>query len=158
MAVGFDLNEQRNRMIGIIGSGSWATALVKILLEKKDCSINWWVRNPEVRQSLASVGYNPRRLPDLKLDSSRMNLSSDLAATVAASDLLLLAVPSAYLGQTLATLPKKAYSGKRFISAVKGTIPDCCMSVSNYLEQMLYTFCILLLIKNKQYNYYQHDI
>lgn len=124
-------------MIGIIGSGSWATALVKILLEKGNCRVNWWVRNDDARQSLSTTGHNSRRLSNLTLDPTRLNLSGNLAETVSASDLLLLAVPSAYLGQTLATLPVDAYRGKRFISAVKGTIPDCCMSVSDYLEQTL---------------------
>ncbi|MBP5341337.1 MAG: NAD(P)-binding domain-containing protein [Bacteroidales bacterium] len=132
------MNEHKNRMIGVIGSGSWATALVKILLEKKGFSINWWVRNAEARQSLASTGHNSRRLSELYLDPSRLNLSGELAEIVSSSDLLLLAVPSAYLGQTLFSLSAKDYEGKRFVSAVKGTIPDCCMSISDYLEQVLH--------------------
>lgn len=121
-------------MIGIIGSGSWATALVKILLEEKTRTLNWWVRNDETRHSIATTGHNSHHLPSLTLDPSRITLNGDLATVVAKSDLLLLAVPSAYIGDVLSQLPNQAYRGKRFISAIKGTIPDCCSSVSYHLE------------------------
>lgn len=124
-------------MIGVIGSGSWATALVKILLEKKDRTLNWWVRNDETRRSIAETGHNSHHLPSLTLDPSRVNLSGELTSVVTDSDVLLLAVPSAYIGNVLSQLPSNTYRGKRFISAIKGTIPDCCMSVSYYLEQQL---------------------
>ena len=124
-------------MIAVIGSGSWATAIVKILLEDEHLTLNWWVRDSEVRDSLATTGRNPRHLTALQLDTTRIHVSTDLAATVASSDLLILAVPSVYLADTLALLSTEAYLGKRFVSAVKGYIPQCRLSVSQYLEQRL---------------------
>lgn len=124
-------------MIAVIGSGSWATAIVKILLTDSHRSINWWVRSPEVRDSLATTGRNPRHLTALQLDATRLNVSTDLAAIVATSDTLLLAVPSVYLADTLSLLPVDTYRGKHIVSAVKGYLPQQRLSVSQYLEQHL---------------------
>jgi len=51
-------------MIGMIGSGSWATALVKILLERDGREVNWWVRDEETKEKILREGHNPRRLPE----------------------------------------------------------------------------------------------
>ncbi len=124
-------------MIGVIGSGSWATAIIKILLEKEGKKVNWWVRNEEARREISTHGHNPRRLSSLELDPSRLCISGDLASVVAQSNLLLLAVPSAYVKETLLCIPSESYRNKRFISAVKGTIPSCCSTVSHFLENHL---------------------
>lgn len=121
-------------MIGVIGSGTWATAIVKILLEQEDRKINWWVRNDDVRKGLARDGRNPKYLPSIQFDKSRLNLSGDLAEVVGESDYLFLVIPSAYIADVLKTLPKAAYKGKKIISAIKGIIPDAHTSVSVYLE------------------------
>lgn len=126
-----------NKMIGVIGGGSWATAIVKILQENKTREIGWWVRSNDMKERLSRDGRNPRHLSTVRLDPSRLRITNDLGELLAGYDLLLLAVPSAYLHDVLSHVPTEAYRGKRFISAVKGTIPDCCMSVSEYLGSQL---------------------
>lgn len=121
-------------MIGVIGSGSWATAIVKILLEQADRRVNWWVRNEKVREGLARDGHNPVHLPDVALDASRLDISGDLAEVVAKSEYLFLVTPSAFIANVLEQLPKSAYKGKKFISAIKGIIPERRVAVSVYLE------------------------
>lgn len=120
-------------MIGMIGGGSWATALIKILLEKSGDRVEWWVRSPEVARGIERRGRNPHHLSALKLDASRLDVSTDLAQVVGNCDLLFLSVPSAYLAPTLATLPTTAWEGKRIASAVKGFVPESNSSVSDYL-------------------------
>ena len=124
-------------MIAVIGSGSWATAIVKILLEDTQRILHWWARSTAVCDGVTSTGHNPRHLPSLSLDATRLHITNDLSATVAASDLLVLAVPSVYLADTLALLPAEAYRGRRFVSAIKGYIPQYRQSISQYLEQYL---------------------
>ncbi len=124
-------------MIGVIGSGTWATAIVKILLEQEGRKVNWWVRNDEVREGLQQNGRNPKYLPTVQLDTDRLNLSGNLAQIVAQSEYLFLVIPSAYVASTLEQLPPIAYKGKKFISAIKGVIPDKRVSVSVFLENML---------------------
>lgn len=124
-------------MIGVIGSGTWATAIVKILLEQEDRKVNWWVRNETVREGLERDGRNPKYLPSVQFDPTRLNISGNLAQVVAESKYLFIVIPSAYVASTLDMLPPIAYKGKKFISAVKGIIPDKRVSVSVYLENML---------------------
>ncbi len=121
----------------MIGSGSWATAIVKILLEEEDRKVNWWVRSDDVRDSLQRQGRNPRHLPGVRLDNSRLNISGDLAQVVADSDYLFLVTPSAYIADVLEQLPRSAYKGKKIISAIKGVLPKRRTSVSIYLENTM---------------------
>jgi len=136
-----------DKMIAVIGSGCWATALVKILLENKQRTIHWWVRSKEVCDCLSDTGHNPRHLPELQLDSTRIHVNTDLAATVAANDILILAVPSAHITGVLSQLPVEAYKEKRFVSAVKGYVPQQKISISQYLERHLQVppelFCVI---------------
>lgn len=122
-------------MIGIIGSGSWATAIAKILLENVNREVNWWVRSDETCEALLRDGRNPRHLPEALLDASRLHVSTDLQSVIAHSTHLILAIPSAYLHQVFSSLPQTALQNKKITSAIKGTIPDCCLSVSMYLQQ-----------------------
>ncbi len=124
-----------DRMIAVIGGGTWATALVKILQENSPETVNWWVRNKAAAEEIGATGHNPLHLPEVQLDAARLKVSNDLQAILAASDMLLLAIPSAYIDSVLAQLPSDAMRGKRIVSAIKGTLPDCCMSISQYVEQ-----------------------
>lgn len=121
-------------MIGVIGSGSWATAIVKILQEQHDRKVNWWVRSEDACKSLQLTGRNPKHLPTIQLDKDRLNISSNLSKIVEESEFLFLVVPSAYIASILEQLPVSAYKGKKIISAIKGVIPEKRTSVSVYLE------------------------
>lgn len=123
--------------IGMIGSGSWASALVKILLENKEQEVVWWVRNPQVREGIALTGRNPLHLQEVEFDTERLHLSGQLGDVVAACSHLFLAVPSAYIGDTLETIPADAYAGRKFVSAIKGLLPRRKKTVSMYLEQTI---------------------
>lgn len=103
-------------------------------MDQADRKVNWWVRSDEVREGLLRDGRNPRHLPSIQFDTSRLNISSDLAEVVASSDFLFLVVPSAFLADVLEQLPPAAYKGKKFISAIKGVLPEKRTSVSVYLE------------------------
>ena len=105
----------------VIGYGSWATAIVRLLTENNLCT-GWYVRNPEVLESLRTEGRNPRYLSDVEFDTSRIAPSDDLDAAVAAADVVILATPSAYLQDFLAplTVPLRE---KFVVTAIKGIVP-----------------------------------
>ena len=124
-------------MIGVVGSGSWATAIVKILLEDEQQRVRWWVRSNEVCESLRCRGVNPRHLSTLQLDESRLMPSTKLEQVVTDCETIFVAVPSAYVERVLTQLPKDSYAGKRIASLVKGTLPGQLKSVSMFLEQDL---------------------
>ena len=124
-------------MVGLLGSGSWATAIVKILLEKKDRHINWWVREEEAIPVLMEEKHNPLYLSEAYIDTERTCISSDIKEVVGMSDEIYLVVPSAFIAKALSELPKEMLQGKRFISAVKGIVLDTNQIITEYLHSEL---------------------
>ncbi|WP_295989355.1 NAD(P)H-dependent glycerol-3-phosphate dehydrogenase [uncultured Alistipes sp.] len=116
----------------VIGYGSWATALVKILTANETC-VGWYVRNPEVLESLRTEGRNPRYLSDIRFDTRRIAPSDDLDAVVASADIVVLAAPSAYVKEFLAPLTV-SLEHKFILSAVKGIVPGEYQTVAEYLH------------------------
>lgn len=121
-------------MIGLLGSGSWATAIVKILLEEKDRIINWWVREPEVIEGVLSERHNPLYLREAFIDSDRVHLSSDIRDVVESSDEVYIVVPSAFVNKALGALPPELMQSNYFISATKGMVPETNQVVTEYLH------------------------
>jgi glycerol-3-phosphate dehydrogenase (NAD(P)+) len=108
--------------LGIIGSGSWATALAKIVTDNR-LPLNWWVRNEQIVQHLSQRKHNPHYLSSATFDTSRIRLSTDISTIVKESDVLVVAVPSSFVEETLAPLSPDAFKGKAVVSAVKGMLP-----------------------------------
>lgn len=123
------------RKIGIIGNGSWATALIKILCDNPEKKkITWYLRHEADIEFIREFGHNPRYLCDVSTDLEQVELSSELAQVVADSDLILVAVPSAFVHQVLADLSPESFKGKKIISAVKGVNPETHQIISHYFE------------------------
>ena len=131
--MGTHLNIGKESRCAVVGHGSWATALVKILT-MNELSICWYVRNAEVMESLQSEGRNCRYLSDVDFDMSRIRLSNDVNATVAEAEILFLVTPAAYLKDYLSDL-QVSLKEKMVVSAIKGILPDEKMFVTDYLKQ-----------------------
>jgi len=123
------------KKILVMGSGSWATALVKILLENEDLYVDWWVRGEETAQYINSNGANPKYLRGVTLDSKRLHASTNAARVVQNNELILLVTPSAFISDLIDYLPATAFEGKKVISAVKGVEPKTLKIVGEYLFQ-----------------------
>ena len=119
---------------GIIGSGSWATALAKILTDNKH-SINWFVRSERIVNHLKTRHHNPNYLSSVYFDINQLNLSTDVNEVIRTSDCLVMAVPSAYVIETLQKAGKDAFSGKMVISAIKGILPENNLLLNEYLRK-----------------------
>src|SRR5690348_11769894 len=119
---------------GILGSGSWATALAKILTDS-GTNIYWWVRNDDTISHIAQRRHNPHYLSGAFFDVSRLQLSSNINFVIEASDVLLIVVPSAYIHQSLSALNKDAFKNKKIISAVKGILPEKNQLLNEYLAE-----------------------
>lgn len=110
--------------ISVIGGGSWATALVKILTENS-IHVNWYMRRSEQVRSINEDAVNPDYLSFLKLDNTKIYASDQLDMIVARSKVILFVVPSAHLDHVCEAIPKKDMSGKFVMTAIKGTVgPD----------------------------------
>ncbi|MDZ4796193.1 MAG: NAD(P)H-dependent glycerol-3-phosphate dehydrogenase [Bacteroidota bacterium] len=119
---------------GIIGSGSWATALAKILTDKKQ-AISWWIRNADTIQYIREHGNNPGYLSMAKFDTSLLTMSTDIKEIVAKSDVLVIAIPSAYAEESLEKLQPEVWKGKKVVSAIKGLLPAKNILLNYYLQQ-----------------------
>lgn len=118
---------------GVLGSGSWATALTKILTDNR-YSINWWVRSEAISKHLLQRHHNPNYLSSVYFDTSLLTLKTDVRSVVNDSDCIIIAIPSAYVADALQHLDKNSFNGKKVISAVKGILPDNNVLVNNFLK------------------------
>ena len=118
----------------MVGNGSWATALVKMLTDNRH-PVQWWVRNNHVIDHLQRRRHNPNYLSTAYFDTTLLHLSTEVAEVVAASDVVVLAVPSAYIQDVLAQLPDKALQNKKIVSAIKGIVPGRDILLNEYLQQ-----------------------
>lgn len=121
-------------MIGILGSGSWATAVVQILQEQDDAQLCWWVREPEIRSSLSQYGRNFRYLPEVTLDTARLHICSTAQEVAERCDTIYLVVPTAYLHGALQQIDPDLLRQKHLVSAIKGFVPICGEIVTDYLQ------------------------
>lgn len=121
-----------NYKIGVIGNGSWATALVKMLADNQQ-KVNWWIRNPQSIDYIKKRKHNPNYLSSAYFDLALLNLQDDVQQVVNDSDLLVLAVPSAYIQDALRPLSKDALKGKKILSAIKGLVPGPDVLLNDYL-------------------------
>jgi glycerol-3-phosphate dehydrogenase (NAD(P)+) len=120
--------------IGVIGNGSWGTALVKIVTDGGQ-PVNWWIRNSSSIDYIKRRRHNPNYLPSAYFDVSLLNMSDDIQKIAEESDLLVIAVPSAYAESVLAGIRKETLREKKIISAIKGLIPGQDILLNDYLQK-----------------------
>jgi len=109
--------------IAVIGGGSWATALVKILCNNVS-SVNWWMRNEEAVSHILNYKHNPNYLQSVEFNLDKITVSSDLVQTIEPSDIIIIASPSAFLVNLFKDVPTDLLKDKVVFSAVKGIIPE----------------------------------
>lgn len=124
------------KKIAIVGGGSWATAIIKILSDNLiEKEIFWWMRNEEAIEHIRQYSHNPHYLSSVEIKVPDSNLSSDLKDIIASSDMILLNVPAAFLKETLKDISSKDLKGKKIISAIKGIVPDENMIIGEFMNQ-----------------------
>jgi glycerol-3-phosphate dehydrogenase (NAD(P)+) len=126
------MNIKKDR-VGIIGSGSWATAIAKILLENVG-ELNWYFRKRNTISAFKRNNYNPRYLQGVEFDTSRINFFNNIDKLVQESEILVLAVPSAFLPVVLQKV-KTSLSEKYILSGIKGVVTQENLLVVEYLNK-----------------------
>ena len=119
--------------IAVMGGGSWATALAKLLLMNND-RILWYMRRDDRIADFKRLSHNPAYLSDVRFDTDRIDFSSDINEVCREADVLLLALPSPYIKSHLAKLTADI-STKYVVSAVKGIVPDENLTVMEYMSR-----------------------
>ncbi len=128
------LKKNNKTSVSVIGDGSWATALVKIISEN-DTKTHWWVRNKDRVKYIKSFGNNPHYLSSVQFVKRRVKPNTRLNRVVDASKYIILAVPAAFIKDVLDQLPENAFDDKIIISAVKGMIPSENCLVTDYVQK-----------------------
>ena len=121
--------------IGLIGGGSWATALAKLLLNNCE-NINWYIRKQEDIDYFKKFTNNPRYLTSVDFDVSKINFTNSVGDCIQNSDYIILAVPSAFLQNALSPIKNDALQNKLIFSAIKGIIPQHNLIVGEYLNNI----------------------
>lgn len=119
--------------VAIMGGGSWATAIAKIVLNHEE-TINWYIRRDDRIEEFKRLGHNPAYLTGLHFDTSRIRFSSDINEVVKTSDTLIFVTPSPYIKSHLKKL-RTSMRDKLVVTAIKGIVPDENLTVSRYFEK-----------------------
>lgn len=115
--------EMEKAQFGVIGGGSWATAIVKMLCNNLP-QVNWWMRNENSVDHILKYKHNPKYLQSVEFDIEKINVTTDLEELIKNSEMLLIATPSAFLSELFEDIPISLFEGKTVFSAVKGIIPE----------------------------------
>lgn len=120
--------------IAVFGGGSWATAIVKMLSENMG-EIGWYMRSVYAKEHLLNQKHNPNYLSSVEFDTSKLIISNDINEMVDYADILIIAIPSAFLGSELnkLILPLK---DKVIFSAIKGIIPETSQIAGEYFHDV----------------------
>jgi len=118
--------------IAVMGGGSWATALAKIVMHSQD-NINWYMRRSDRIEDFKRLKHNPAYVSSIAFDISRINFYDDINKVIEDSDTLIFATPSPYIKEHLKKVTT-SLAKKRIISAIKGIVPDENMLVNDYFS------------------------
>lgn len=120
----------------MIGGGSWATAIVKMLSDNETPKeIYWWMRNEEAISHLKKYKHNPNYLSSVEIRLPDTHISNDIVRIIQQSDYIILNVPAAFLKETLKEVTPELLKGKKIISAIKGIVPDENQIIGEFLQQ-----------------------
>lgn len=121
--------------IGVIGSGSWATAMIKMLDDNEvDKSVYWWVRNRETAGYIRAYRHNPNYLSAVTVRIPKRHIQTDVRTVIAHADIVILNTPAAFLNEALNGITPELFQGKILVSAIKGIVPEENQIVGDYLQ------------------------
>ena len=120
--------------IGIVGGGSWATAIVKIL-QHREKKINWWMRRQESVDFIYQYKHNAEYLSSVEFNTNLLHISTNMEEIIRKSDILIFVIPAAFIDSSLENLNPKLLEDKFVISAIKGIIPETSETISQYFNR-----------------------
>ena len=120
-------------IFAVLGGGSWATALIKMLTENLG-QVNWYMRNTDAIDHIKINKHNPNYLSSVEFNTDRLNLTNDINKAVSNADVLIFAIPSAFLYTVLKKLTV-SIEGKIVFSAIKGIVPETGLIVGEHFHK-----------------------
>jgi glycerol-3-phosphate dehydrogenase (NAD(P)+) len=123
-----------NRKVAILGSGSWATSLAKLLLN--NCrNISWFIRSEEDITYFRKYKHNPKYISDIQFEVDRIQFYNNITEAIISSDILIFAIPSPFLKESLSSF-QGDFGDRMIISAIKGIIPSENLTVAEYFNKV----------------------
>lgn len=122
--------------LGVIGSGSWGTALVKVLTDN-GCRVTWCVRSAQMAAHIKTRHHNPRYLSSVYFNDASVNVVHDPADVYASADCVVIAVPSAYADEYISPYLQSIESNKIIVSATKGILPQHNLLLNQHLQSKI---------------------
>src|SRR5512145_2820637 len=121
------------RKVAIIGSGSWATALAKLLLNNV-AEINWYVRSEETIEYFQKYHHNPKYISDIEFDTTQIHFFSNISEAIDHADVLVFAVPAPFLKDALSEFTG-TLENRMIVSAIKGIVPEENITVAEFFNK-----------------------
>ncbi len=121
-------------IIAVIGGGSWATAIIKILSEQ-NVRIQWWLRNKDDAEFIRQYGHNPHYLSDVQIHKRKVRICTNMVKAVEGATHVILVVPAAFIGDALTHLSAHHLTDKVVVSAIKGMLPGKNLLVTDWMER-----------------------
>jgi len=125
---------KEQKKIAVLGGGSWATAIVKILSENLD-TIGWYMRNEQAIEHIKENEHNPNYLQSAELNAQQLDLSGDINKIVSNYEVLIFAIPSVFLTSELKKL-NVSLEGKVIFSAIKGIVPETGLIIGEHFNKL----------------------
>ncbi|MCL5246554.1 NAD(P)H-dependent glycerol-3-phosphate dehydrogenase [Cellulophaga sp. 20_2_10] len=117
----------------VLGGGSWATAIVKMLTENVS-TVNWYMRNTDAIAHIKEHSHNPNYISAVEFNVDQLALTSDINTAISNADVVIFAIPSAFLVKELEKLTV-SLEGKIIFSAIKGIVPETGLIVGEHFNQ-----------------------
>ena len=121
--------------IAVFGSGSWATAIVKMLCENLE-TVGWYIRKEQSLEYISENKHNPNYLSSVEFNTSQLKLSGDINELIDYADYLIFVIPSAFVQAELNKITS-SLEGKILFSAIKGIIPETGLIVGEHFHENL---------------------
>src|SRR3990167_1524525 len=96
--------------------------------------VHWWVRSQTVVDHIKKYKHNPNYLTSVEFETSKLLLSADLKEVISKADILIMAVPSAFLKEALKDLTEGDFKNKKVFSAIKGIVPEHNLIVGEFFN------------------------
>ena len=125
---------ESNKKFAVIGGGSWATALAKMLCENQ-VKIAWYMRNTYALEHLKLQKHNPNYLSSVAFDTNKLQLTNDINEAIQFADIIIFAIPSAFLSAELEKMTA-SLEGKIIFSAIKGIVPETSLIVGEHFHEI----------------------
>src|SRR4030042_853477 len=123
----------RTKRVAVLGGGSWAPALVKLLLNNLP-HIHWYIRTESTIEYIRKYGHNPNYITDIQFDATKISFFNSIADAIDQSDILIFAIPAPFLKESLENY-HKGFQHKFIVSAIKGIVPHENLTIAEFFNR-----------------------